>query len=70
MYLSYLELLQRVKDGNPPQVVVYGGHVFNWDGHEYCWGDVKLTAQMEEWTTRAQATVGIVLYCGEESYHE
>ena len=69
MYLSYLELLQRVKEGTPPQTVKYGGHVFSWDGHEYCCGDVKLTSQMKEWTTRAQATVGIVC-CGEESYRE
>lgn len=62
--ITYLELLQRVKDLKAPKMVKYGPTRYQFDGHEYRqlngegWSMGSYIGLA--WTTRAQTTAEII----------
>lgn len=62
MRATYLQLLEKVAAGRQPEKVIYGNHVYGWNGNEYVYSGTSLTEQMTNWTTRAQTLAECLEY--------
>ena len=77
MRLTYLELLEAVKEGKQPKKVKVGSIVYSWDGCEYVQNtDTRqsLSDRLPNWTAKAQTTADFIeevtdILTGEEKEH-
>lgn len=63
MRLTYLELLEAVKEGKQPKKVKVGSVVYSWDGCEYVQNTdsrQSLSDRLPNWTTKAQTTADFI----------
>ena len=63
MRLTYLELLEAVKEGKQPKKVKVGSIVYSWDGCEYVQNaDTRqsLSDRLPNWATKAQTTADFI----------